>query len=90
VVIKQNTGGGKTVIGLLIAQSTLNEGVGKAVYLAPDTYLAGRVRQEAAALVNTPAVGDSTKERARDLMHGYCPGTVGGLDVCPVEHIYET
>jgi hypothetical protein len=50
VVIKQNTGGGKTVAGLLIAQSTLNEGVGKAVYLAPDTYLAARVREEAARL----------------------------------------
>lgn len=50
VVIKQNTGGGKTVAGLLIGQSTLNEGVGKAVYLAPDTYLAARVRQEAARL----------------------------------------
>ncbi|WP_174190056.1 DEAD/DEAH box helicase family protein [Nocardia barduliensis] len=49
-VIKQNTGGGKTVVGLLIAQSTLNEGIGKAVYLAPDTYLAARVRQEAEAL----------------------------------------
>ena len=48
VVIKQNTGGGKTVAGLLIAQSTLNEGIGKAVYLAPDTYLAARVREEAA------------------------------------------
>ena len=47
IVIKQNTGGGKTAAGLLIAQSTLNEGVGKAVYLAPDTYLAGYVRQEA-------------------------------------------
>nr|AIU93445.1 hypothetical protein LRS1606.11 [Rhodococcus sp. NS1] len=47
VVIKQNTGGGKTVAGLLIAQSTLNEGIGKAVYLAPDTYLAARVREEA-------------------------------------------
>lgn len=47
VVIKQNTGGGKTVAGLLIAQSTLNEGIGKAVYLAPDTYLASRVRHEA-------------------------------------------
>ena len=42
IVIKQNTGGGKTVAGLLIAQSILNEGAGKAVYLAPDTYLAGR------------------------------------------------
>lgn len=47
LVIKQNTGGGKTVAGLLIAQSTLNEQIGKAVYLAPDTYLAARVREEA-------------------------------------------
>jgi hypothetical protein len=36
IVIKQNTGGGKTAVGWLIAQSTLNEGIGKAVYLAPD------------------------------------------------------
>jgi hypothetical protein len=50
IVIKQNTGGGKTVAGLLIAQSTLNEGLGTAVYLAPDTYLAARVREEAAGL----------------------------------------
>lgn len=50
VVIKQNTGGGKTVVGLLIAQSTINEGIGKAVYLAPDTYLAARVREEASRL----------------------------------------
>jgi hypothetical protein len=50
IVIKQNTGGGKTVAGLLIAQSTMNEGIGKAVYLAPDTYLATYVRGQAAAL----------------------------------------
>lgn len=50
IVIKQNTGGGKTAAGLLIAQSTLNEGIGKAVYLAPDNYLAGYVREEAAEL----------------------------------------
>ncbi|WP_200215620.1 DEAD/DEAH box helicase [Micromonospora coerulea] len=50
LVIKQNTGGGKTVVGLLIAQSTLNEGLGKVVYLAPDTYLAERVREEASRL----------------------------------------
>jgi hypothetical protein len=50
VVIKQNTGGGKTAVGLLIAQSTMNEGVGKAVYLAPDSYLVKQVRQEAARL----------------------------------------
>src|SRR5258706_13235231 len=57
VVIKQNTGGGKTVVGLLIAQSTLNEGIGKAVYLAPDTYLAGYVRREAARLGLATATG---------------------------------
>ncbi|MGW4490470.1 DEAD/DEAH box helicase [Streptomyces sp. NPDC004376] len=50
VVIKQNTGGGKTAVGLLIAQSTLNEDIGKAVYLTPDNYLAKQVRQEAARL----------------------------------------
>jgi len=50
IVIKQNTGGGKTVVGILIAQSSLNEGIGPAVYLAPDTYLASQVLKEAAAL----------------------------------------
>ncbi|MCX4993708.1 DEAD/DEAH box helicase family protein [Streptomyces sp. NBC_00568] len=50
VVIKQNTGGGKTAVGLLIAQSTLNEGIGKAVYLTPDNYLVKQVREEAAKL----------------------------------------
>jgi len=50
IVIKQNTGGGKTVAGLLIAQSSLNEGVGPAAYLAPDTYLAAQVAKEADAL----------------------------------------
>lgn len=39
LVIEQNTGGGKTVVGLLAAQSSLNEGVGPAVYLVPDTFL---------------------------------------------------
>ncbi|WP_327309826.1 DEAD/DEAH box helicase (plasmid) [Streptomyces sp. NBC_01298] len=50
VVIKQNTGGGKTAVGLLIAQSTLNEGLGPAIYLAPDRYLAAQVRAEAEAM----------------------------------------
>jgi hypothetical protein len=61
IVIKQNTGGGKTVVGLLIARSTLNEGIGKAVYLAPDTYLARQVQGEAARL------GLTTTDNANDL-----------------------
>ncbi len=47
IVIKQNTGGGKTVVGLLIAQSSLNEGIGPAAYFASDTYLVEQVIQEA-------------------------------------------
>ena len=47
LVIRQNTGGGKTVVGLLVAQSSLNEGVGPAAYLVPDTYLVKQVMDEA-------------------------------------------
>lgn len=50
LVIKQNTGGGKTVVGLLVAQSSLNEGVGPAAYLVPDTYLVQQVLDEARQL----------------------------------------
>ncbi|NYF16032.1 hypothetical protein HDC37_000846 [Microbacterium sp. AK009] len=54
-VIKQNTGGGKTAVGLLIAQSSLNEGVSPAMYLTPDTYLAKQVVAEA-ELLGIPVV----------------------------------
>lgn len=58
-VIKQNTGGGKTAVGLLIAQSSLNEKVGPVAYLASDTYLVKQVIHEASqmgiAVVDDPA-----------------------------------
>lgn len=47
LVLKQNTGGGKTLTGLLIAQSSLNEGVGPAVFLVPDKFLIQQVVNEA-------------------------------------------
>jgi hypothetical protein len=47
LVIKTNTGGGKTIAGLLILQSCLHEGVAPALYLAPDPHLARRVSEEA-------------------------------------------
>jgi len=47
IVIKQNTGGGKTAVGLLIAQSSINEKIGPVVYLASDTYLVKQVIAEA-------------------------------------------
>ena len=47
LVIKMNTGGGKTAVGLSLLKSCLNEGVGPVAYLAPDNYLAEQVRAEA-------------------------------------------
>jgi Helicase C-terminal domain len=49
-VIKMNTGGGKTTVGLLLLKSCLNEGVGPAVYVAPDHYLCSQVEKEASDL----------------------------------------
>lgn len=47
LVIKTNTGGGKTIAGLLILQASLHEGKGPVLYVAPDSHLAARVVQEA-------------------------------------------
>lgn len=49
-IIKMNTGSGKTIVGLMILQSCLNENVGPAVYVVPDKYLAEQVCQEAKKL----------------------------------------
>lgn len=50
LVVKLNTGGGKTVVGLLIAKSSLAEGKGPVAYLVPDRYLVDQVLAEAARL----------------------------------------
>ena len=49
-IIKMNTGSGKTVVGLLILKSCLNEGEGPAVYVVPDRYLVKQVCREAKLL----------------------------------------
>ncbi len=50
LTIKMNTGGGKTVVGLLCLQSSLNENVKPAVYVAPDPFLVKQVLKEAESL----------------------------------------
>lgn len=47
VIIKMNTGSGKTVVGLLILKSCLNEKKGPAVYVVPDPFLVKQVIEEA-------------------------------------------
>lgn len=49
-IIKMNTGSGKTVVGLTILQSCLNEGKGPAVYIVPDNFLIKQVCGEAIKL----------------------------------------
>ena len=50
LVIKTNTGGGKTIAGLLILQACLHEGIVPAVYVAPGPHLAEQVTAEAVKL----------------------------------------
>jgi hypothetical protein len=70
IVVKVNTGGGKTIDGLIILQSYLNEGIGPALFVAPSRYLVNQVRAEAekigidtttnvdgAAYLNSEAIG---------------------------------
>jgi len=66
-VIKMNTGSGKTIVGLLILKSCLNEGIGPAAYFSPDSYLAEQVRREADNLgLDVAADPDSARFRAGD------------------------
>lgn len=69
LVIKMNTGGGKTVAGLLILQSCLNEGKGPALYVAPDNFLVAQVALEASKLgiAHTTTVEDGTYSRCESI-----------------------
>lgn len=49
-VIKLNVGSGKTLVGLLLLQSSLNEGKGPALYVCPDKQLSQQIVDEANAL----------------------------------------
>ena len=49
-VVKLNVGSGKTLVGLLLVQSSLNEGIRPAIYIAPDKQLVDQVLAEARVL----------------------------------------
>ncbi|WP_026067653.1 DEAD/DEAH box helicase [Pusillimonas noertemannii] len=50
MVVKLHTGGGKTLVGLLMAQSTLNETKEPVLYLAPTRQLVNQTMEKAKAL----------------------------------------
>ena len=47
IIVKLHTGQGKTLIGLLMLQSRLNQGQGPAVYLCPDNFLIAQTCEQA-------------------------------------------
>ncbi len=55
LVIKLHTGGGKTLVGLLIAQSIMNKTHGPVLYLSPTTQLVDQIAEKAKAY-SIPAV----------------------------------
>ncbi len=61
LVIKTNTGTGKTIVGLLILQTSLHDGAGPALFLAPTPHLAERAADEGRrlglAIVTDPTSG---------------------------------
>jgi replicative superfamily II helicase len=50
VILKPHTGQGKTLIGLLMLQSQLNNGKGPAVYLCPDNFLIEQTIEQGQAI----------------------------------------
>ena len=62
IVIKMNTGSGKTLVGLLMLQSLLNEEIGPALYLCPTKQLVEQVYQMALEIgIPTVIDGASTE-----------------------------
>lgn len=55
VVVQMNTGGGKTLVGLLMAQSVVNETKGRVLYLCPNNQLIEQIEDRAKEIGLTPA-----------------------------------
>lgn len=58
LVVKMNTGGGKTIVGLTMAKSWLNEGISPVAYFVPDEMLVEQVIEQA-ELLGVPVSEDA-------------------------------
>ncbi len=66
IVLKMNTGSGKTIVGLLILKSSLNEKKAPAVYVVPDNFLVQQVIEEA----NQLGISVTTNEESVNFIIG--------------------
>lgn len=69
-VVKLHTGGGKTLVGLLMAQSTLNELKEPVLYLAPTTQLVNQTLEKARSLGISAVPYVSGQPLAEDFVNG--------------------
>lgn len=67
VIVKMNTGSGKTVVGLLMLKSSIEEGLGPAMYVVPDDYLVSQVEAEAKRL----SIITTRNENSADYLRGH-------------------
>lgn len=83
LLIKMNTGAGKTVVGLLILRSCLNEGVGPVVYLCPDPNLSEQVQREALdlGLAVTDDPGSALFQQSKAILVTTIRRLVNGMSV---------
>ena len=75
VVVQLNTGGGKTLVGLLMAQSLVNEKHGHVLYVCPNNQLVEQINERAREVGLAPALrygGDWTNKEAYDSAHTFC------------------
>lgn len=83
LVIKMNTGGGKTLVGLLIARSWLNESIRPVAYLVPDDFLTAQVTTEAerAGIATTNDPKSPEYQQGRAVLVGTFAKLFNGLSV---------
>lgn len=70
LVIKLHTGGGKTLVGLLIAQSILNEHHEPVIYLAPTVQLVKQISQKAIEYNISAVEYEKNKDFSDDFLSG--------------------
>src|SRR5688572_3922546 len=70
VIVKLHMGQGKTVVGLLMLQSRLNEGVGPALYLCPNRFLVAQTCFQAQRFGITVINGNEEDELPPEFLNG--------------------
>lgn len=70
IIVKLHTGQGKTLISLLMLQSSLNEGLGPAICLCPNNYLVNQTVEQARSFgIRTVEFPDSPSRPPREFLN---------------------